>query len=71
MSLSNEDVIGYLFWTRYARPFAKALRDLLDEGIPCAFQYTINGYGGCSGWRRSSRVLDLVLQRGGHIPNLF
>lgn len=45
VSLSNEDVTGYLFWTRYARPFAKALRDLLDEGIPCAFQYTINGYG--------------------------
>lgn len=45
VSLSNEDVIGYLFWTRYARPFTQALWNLLDEGIPCVFQYTINGYG--------------------------
>jgi len=45
VSLSNEDVIGYLFWTRYARPFTKALRDLLAEGVPCVFHFTINGYG--------------------------
>jgi len=34
-----------LFWTRYARPFAEPLQDLLAEGMPCVFQYTINGYG--------------------------
>lgn len=45
VSLRNEDVLGYLFWTRLARPFAPQLRVLRDEGIPFVFQYTINGYG--------------------------
>lgn len=45
VSLLNHEVVGYLFWTRYAHPFLRPLRDLLDEGLPCAFQYTINGYG--------------------------
>lgn len=45
VSLSNEDVLGYLFWTRFARPFTSQLRSLREEGIPFVFQYTINGYG--------------------------
>ena len=45
-SLKNEDVIGFLFWTRFARPFSTPpLQHLLEEGIPSVWQYTINGYG--------------------------
>ena len=44
-SLSAEHVLGYLFWTRYAKPFGTALRILREEGVPHAFQYTINAYG--------------------------
>jgi len=44
-SLREEDVLGYLFWTRFARPFADNLRALRDEGVPHVFQYTITGYG--------------------------
>jgi len=44
-SLRRDDVLGFLFWTRDARPFMKELEALRDEGIPYAFQFTINGYG--------------------------
>jgi len=44
-SLREEDVLGYLFWTRFARPFAGNLLALRHEGVPHAFQYTITGYG--------------------------
>jgi hypothetical protein len=44
-SLREEDVIGYLFWTRFAGPFADNLRALRGEGVPYVFQYTITGYG--------------------------
>lgn len=44
-SLRPEDVLGYLFWTRYAGLFAENLRALCDESVPHVFQYTITGYG--------------------------
>jgi hypothetical protein len=44
-SLRRADVLGFLFWTRDAGPFMKELEALQVEGIPCAFQFTINGYG--------------------------
>ncbi|HDN25652.1 MAG TPA: DUF1848 family protein, partial [Thioploca sp.] len=45
VSLRNEDVLGYLFWTKYAHSFENPLQALRDEGIPYVFQYTITGYG--------------------------
>ncbi len=45
VSLRNEDLVGFLFWTRYAHPFRAHLRQLRSEGVPCVFQYTITGYG--------------------------
>ncbi|MCC6523456.1 MAG: DUF1848 family protein [Polyangiaceae bacterium] len=45
VSLRPDDVLGYLFWTRHARPFAAALAALSAEGVPHAFQYTLTGYG--------------------------
>jgi hypothetical protein len=45
VSLAREDVLGYLFWTRYARPFHDQLLTLRNDRIPYAFQYTITGYG--------------------------
>jgi hypothetical protein len=45
VSLRPADVIGFLFWTRDAGPFMEELEVLRDEGIPYAFQFTINGYG--------------------------
>jgi len=44
-SLRDEDVLGYLFWTRFAGPFRDNLSNLREAGIPHAFQYTITGYG--------------------------
>jgi hypothetical protein len=44
-SLRDEDVLAYLFWTRFARPFADNLHALRDDGVPHVFQYTITGYG--------------------------
>ena len=45
VSLRRADVLGFLFWTRDAGPFMKELEALRVEGIPYAFQFTINGYG--------------------------
>ncbi len=45
VSLRNEDVLAYLFWTRDGRPFAGELRTLREEGVPYAVQYTITGLG--------------------------
>lgn len=44
-SLSNDDVLGFLFWTKYAGPFHGNLGALRNDGIPYSFQYTITGYG--------------------------
>lgn len=44
-SLAPDDVLGYLFWTKYAGPFHGELDALRAEGIPYVFQYTISGYG--------------------------
>lgn len=44
-SLKPEDVLGYLFWTKFAGPFHAALKDLRKEGVPYVFQYTVNGSG--------------------------
>lgn len=45
VSLKNEDVLGYLFWTKYAGPFHGQLALLKSDGLPYVFQYTITGYG--------------------------
>jgi hypothetical protein len=44
-SLALEDVLGFLFWTRDGRPLQQQLTRLLAADIPCAFQFTLNGYG--------------------------
>ena len=44
-SLRREDVLGYLFWTKFAAPFRPILLELLSDQVPFAFQYTVNGYG--------------------------
>jgi hypothetical protein len=45
VSLAPEDVLGYLFWTRDARPLLPEVRALIDEGVPVAFQFTVTAYG--------------------------
>jgi hypothetical protein len=45
VSLLRSDVLGYLFWTRDARPIRRELAALRRERVPCAFQFTINRYG--------------------------
>lgn len=45
VSLKAEDVLGYLFWTKFAGPFHGQLAKLLTEGVPYVFQYTLAGYG--------------------------
>jgi len=44
-SLAHRDVLGYLFWTRDARPLFVHLGLLREVGMPYAFQFTVNGYG--------------------------
>ncbi len=43
-SLRDEDVLGYLFWTRDGRPFLANLHSLSGDGIPFSFQFTVTGY---------------------------
>lgn len=45
VSLKPEDVLGYLFWTKFAGPFHEQLEILRAEDVPYVFQYTITGYG--------------------------
>lgn len=45
VSLKPEDVLGYLFLTKFAGPFHEQLEVLRAEGVPYVFQYTLTGYG--------------------------
>jgi hypothetical protein len=45
ISLKPDDVLGYLFWTRDARPLLAEIKSLLGESVPVAAQFTITGYG--------------------------
>ncbi len=45
ISLRNEDVLAYLFWSKNTAPFERQLVSLLEEGMPVAVQFTVTGYG--------------------------
>ena len=44
VSMRDEDVLGYLFWTKHAKPFHQQLKRLNDRGLPWVMQYTVTGY---------------------------
>lgn len=44
VSLRPEDVDGFVFWTRNARPFLPALDDVAARGIPFVVQFTLTAY---------------------------
>lgn len=44
VSLAPEDVDGYVFWTRNARPAREIFAQLAADTIPFAIQYTVTGY---------------------------
>jgi Domain of unknown function (DUF1848) len=44
VDLRPDAVDGYVFWTRNARPFARALAAVAAQGKPFVVQYTILGY---------------------------
>jgi hypothetical protein len=44
IDLRPEAVDGYVFWTRNARPFSRALAAVATQGKPFVVQYTILGY---------------------------
>lgn len=44
IDLHPDAVDGYVFWTRNARPFARALEAVAAQGRPFVVQYTIVGY---------------------------
>ena len=44
IDLRPEAVDGYVFWTRNARPFSRALEAVMAQGKPFVVQYTILGY---------------------------
>jgi hypothetical protein len=45
ISLRNEDVAAYLFWSKNTAPFERQIGGLLEEGVPVAVQFTVTGYG--------------------------
>lgn len=44
VSLKNEDVDGFVFWTRNIAPFEKRLSQLIADQFPFYVQFTITGY---------------------------
>ncbi len=44
VALTPEHTDGFVFWTKNARPFMSALREVRRLGYPFVVQYTINGY---------------------------
>ena len=46
VSLKPEDVAGFVFWTKHAKPFHGILETLRADQRPYAFHYTITGIGG-------------------------
>lgn len=44
VSLLQEDVDGFVFWTKNLGPFLDKLADVRQRGYPFVVQYTINGY---------------------------
>ena len=44
IDLRPDAVDGYVFWTRNARPFARGLEAVAEQGKPFVVQYTIIGY---------------------------
>lgn len=44
VSLSREDVNGFVFWTKNVGPFLKHLPEVQRLGFPFVVQHTINGY---------------------------
>lgn len=44
ISLLPEDVIGFVFWTKNAKPFMKYLNSLDEKGFNYYFQYTLTSY---------------------------
>ncbi len=45
ISLLKENVIGYVFWTKFAPPqFIETAKELHEQGMPVAFHFTIVGY---------------------------
>jgi hypothetical protein len=67
VSLRDEDVLGYLFWTKYAKPFAAQLEALRGDGVAFGFQYTITGLGGtpveCNVPRTEKAIADFLAVR--------
>lgn len=42
VSLAAQDIDGFVFWTKNARPFADTLSEVGDRGYPFIVQYSIN-----------------------------
>ena len=70
VSLEPDDVLGYLFWTKYAGSFHEQLLDLRRTGVPYVFQYTITGYGKDiqPGIPERSTAIDDFLQISADLP---
>jgi uncharacterized protein DUF1848 len=44
VSLTREDVDGFVFWTKNIGPFLRHLPEVRERGFPFIVQHTINGY---------------------------
>ncbi|MEO9900050.1 DUF1848 domain-containing protein [Nisaea sp.] len=44
ISLRAQDVDGFVFWTRNARPARRVFDQLAGDGVPFVVQYTVTGY---------------------------
>ena len=54
VSLSREEVDGFIFWTKNLTPFTGTLDEVHQQGFPFVVQHTINGYPRAL----ESRVID-------------
>jgi len=70
-SLRPEDVLWFNFWSKWPRPFLRALDEVLDAGFPVLWNVTITGLGGTDiepGVPRPERVVEAVRALARRVP---
>jgi hypothetical protein len=74
ISLRQEDVDGFVFWTKNLGPFMKHLPTIRAAGFPFIVQYTVNGYprelesNVTDAWRSVEHIRQVSDQFGKRVP---
>lgn len=70
-SLRPEDVLAFVFWTRWPRPFLPVLDRVLADGFPVGMNVTVTGLGGTAvepGTPDPERGLAALLEVADRLP---